>query len=312
VGAPSLEACGSIVRAAQPTRVKASPESTADRRAFPIFLVVFIFDLLSISALGALRGGSVATRPGCERLSSYALVLVRPILVLPPAMDSGRRTGIEDDIRRRCEAGDLDGATSAALRGYGEEVFDLLLALHRSEDEAGEVFSRFAEELWHSVGSFEWRCSFRTWAYVIARRASTRHRARAARRALHEVPLPEGSELSLLLAEICVETVSSRHARRRARLVELRDALPADDQTLIMLRVDRELAWNDLARVLHDGEGELDDDALKREAARLRKRFQLVKDKLYEMARREGLVTMEGGAPASRGEVPGPGRQRPK
>jgi RNA polymerase sigma-70 factor, ECF subfamily len=205
-------------------------------------------------------------------------------------MDLRQRTEIEADIRRRCEARDFEGATTTALQGYGGELFELLLALHRSEAEAWEVFSRFQEGIWRGMERFEWSCSFRTWAYVIARRASLRHRAGAARRAAHEAPLPEGSELTALMARIRVETTASLQATRRARLVELRDALAADDQTLLMLRVDRELAWNDLARVFHVGEGELDEAALKRESARLRKRFQTIKEKLYEMARREGLV----------------------
>jgi RNA polymerase sigma-70 factor (ECF subfamily) len=56
-----------------------------------------------------------------------------------------------------------------------------------------------------------------------------------------------------------------------------------------------ELAWIDLARILYEGETPLDDETLKREAARLRKRFQLVKEKIYEMARKEGLVGPEKG-----------------
>lgn len=59
-----------------------------------------------------------------------------------------------------------------------------------------------------------------------------------------------------------------------------------------MLRVDRQLAWTDLARVLHeDDDAALEGKALEREAARLRKRFQLVKERLYEMGRRAGLVS---------------------
>ena len=55
--------------------------------------------------------------------------------------------------------------------------------------------------------------------------------------------------------------------------------------------VDRQLAWTELAQVLHEDEAtSLVGEALKREAARLRKRFQLVKERLYEMGRREGLV----------------------
>jgi RNA polymerase sigma-70 factor (ECF subfamily) len=58
-----------------------------------------------------------------------------------------------------------------------------------------------------------------------------------------------------------------------------------------VLRVDRKLAWNELAEVLHDGEGPLDPSGIKREAARLRKRFQLLKERLVELGRREGLVS---------------------
>jgi RNA polymerase sigma-70 factor (ECF subfamily) len=59
-----------------------------------------------------------------------------------------------------------------------------------------------------------------------------------------------------------------------------------------VLRVDRQLAWTDLARVLLHGDdtSTLTEDVLRREAARLRKRFQILKEQLYEMGRREGLI----------------------
>jgi len=55
---------------------------------------------------------------------------------------------------------------------------------------------------------------------------------------------------------------------------------------LLVLRVDKGLAWNDLARVMYAEDGPLlDDEGLKREAARLRKRFQHVKERLLELKR---------------------------
>jgi RNA polymerase sigma-70 factor (ECF subfamily) len=96
-----------------------------------------------------------------------------------------------------------------------------------------------------------------------------------------------------LVAEIQRGAPSSAPAARRNRLLlELREALPPEEQALLMLRVDRELAWNDLAHVLaDDAAAPLEGKALAREAARLRKRFQVVKEKLYDAARRDGLVT---------------------
>ena len=61
------------------------------------------------------------------------------------------------------------------------------------------------------------------------------------------------------------------------------------------LRVDKELPWNDIARVLlaeNEGEGETaSEDLVKRESARLRKRFELLKKKLLQLGREHGLVS---------------------
>src|SRR5207249_4636692 len=149
-------------------------------------------------------------------------------------------------------------------------------ALHRSEDDASEVFSLFAEGLWRGIPGFGWHCTFRTWAYAVARRSSLRFRRDARRRAAHLLPLPESSPLLAIAAEVRTDTQPFLRTEGKNRFAELRATLPAEDQALLMLRVDRRLAWTELAQVLHEHEEPLAGDALKREAARLRKRFQLV------------------------------------
>jgi RNA polymerase sigma-70 factor, ECF subfamily len=205
-------------------------------------------------------------------------------------MDSGQRDDLEREIRSRCEAGDVDGATSIALSGYGREIFELLLSLHRDEAEASDVFSTFSQGVWRGLSRFSWRSSFRTWAYVIAKRASRRHLDDARRRRARQSPFADDSLLADIEQRVRTETLSFLRTERRTRLLEIRDGLPPEDREFLMLRVDRELAWNDLAQILHIGDADLEGEALKREAARLRKRFQLLKEKIYELARREGLV----------------------
>ena len=79
------------------------------------------------------------------------------------------------------------------------------------------------------------------------------------------------------------ETRSFLRTNARTRLEEVRDELPEADRALLVLRVDRGLEWAELARVFLEGEGSVTDAAgLTREAARLRKRFQLVKERLRE------------------------------
>jgi RNA polymerase sigma-70 factor (ECF subfamily) len=204
-----------------------------------------------------------------------------------------RREELEREIRTHWERGELQSAAAAAIRGYGPEIFGFLVAFHRHKEDANEVFGAFTERLWRGLPGFEWHCSFRTWAYTIARNTSLTYGREARRRAEMQAPLPDGSQLSALEQPQRSDTASYLKTQRRSRIAALRESLPREDQELLVLRVDRQLAWNDLARVLlHTDEGHaLTDEVLKREAARLRKRFQVIKAQLYELGRKEGLIS---------------------
>lgn len=194
-------------------------------------------------------------------------------------------TSAEAPIRLALSEGRESDAVSAALKLYGAEVYGLLLGLCRKREDAEDAFSLFAEGLWRSLATFEWKCSLRTWAYVIARR-SAHDVGRKARRP--HVGLSDAGEVSALVARIRTETAPFQKTDVKNRIAALRATLPEDDQLLLILRLDRDLAWEDLARVFigEDAEAEV----LKRESARLRKRFQLVKDRLVELGRKEGLI----------------------
>lgn len=194
----------------------------------------------------------------------------------------------EADIQVALDAADYAKATRLMLLTYGNEVYDLLHALHRDGADADDAFSLFAEGLWQSMARFERRCSPRTWAYAVARRASLRQR-RAERRAAAEPVLRLTPELADLAERLRTETSPLFRTERRSRLLELRDALPEDDRLVLMLRVDRRLTWDELVVVLY-GDTSLDEEGRVREAARLRKRFQLVRERLREAARRAGLL----------------------
>lgn len=208
-------------------------------------------------------------------------------------MGSAVRPDVEDEARARAEKGDWDGAATAALRGYGQEILEVLVAMHRDEVDASEVWSLFAEGVWRGLPRFAWESTLRTWLYAVAKRCSLRYRRDERRRDARQAPLPEGSQASILAADLKSRTASILATTNRSRIAALRDSLPPADRLLLVLRVDRELAWQDLARVMHetegDGDGPLDDADVTREAARLRKRFQLVKERLHELAAKEGL-----------------------
>jgi RNA polymerase sigma-70 factor (ECF subfamily) len=207
-------------------------------------------------------------------------------------MQPEQREQLEREIRGFWDRGELQSAASAAIRGYGPEIFGFLVAFHRHKDDASEAYAAFTERLWRGLPDFGWQCSFRTWAYAIARNTSLTYRRQARRRAEMYGPMPDGSQLSALEQPERSDTASYLKTQRKSRIAALRESLSCEDQELLVLRVDRRLPWNDLARVLlHPEDGAIvPDDALKREAARLRKRFQTLKEQLHELGRREGLI----------------------
>jgi RNA polymerase sigma-70 factor, ECF subfamily len=200
-------------------------------------------------------------------------------------VDAAGRARLEAELGALCEAAAWDRAITALIQGYGPELLGVLVALHRDEAAASDVFALLCESLWRGLPRFERRSSFRTWAFAAAHNASATYlRDEGVRRRRHvgEAALAE------LESRVRSQTLPHLRSQVRTRLEELRATLPHEDQLLLILRVDKELEWTDLARVLHDGE--LAEGALSRESARLRKRFQLVKERLRERAEAEGLI----------------------
>ena len=195
-------------------------------------------------------------------------------------------TDLDDRVRECLATSDTTRAATIALRALGPEVFGFLVGVVGPVD-GEEVFSAFCERLWRSLSNFRGRCSVRTWAYVIARHEISRHRRGARRHQRGRVPI---SELEEILA-VARSTHSSEAftSRKKSALVHLREELPVEDRVLLVLRVDRKLAWNDIALAFAETPESLAPEDLRRESARLRKRFQLVRDRL--VARVRGAVT---------------------
>lgn len=118
-----------------------------------------------------------------------------------------------------------------------------------------------------------------------SRKRAVAARYREQQLARHEVLISD-SQFSVLALAVRTNPQSRLGEERRSRLQVLRETLPLEDQALLVLRIERELDWRDLARVMNAA-AELDDVALDREAARLRKRFQAAKERLRALIRAE-------------------------
>jgi RNA polymerase sigma-70 factor (ECF subfamily) len=181
------------------------------------------------------------------------------------------RADVEARTRAAVRVEQWSEAVTFAIRGYGEEVLGYLVAMTRSETDANDAFSLFAEDLWRGLPKFRWECTLRTWAYGLARHALARirrdpHRKRA-------VPLGD-VHLASLVDELRSRTQTFLRTETRDKVAKLRAELEPDDQTLLILRLNRKLAWRDIALVLDPETPPA--DAEKRAAA-LRKRFERLK-----------------------------------
>ena len=195
----------------------------------------------------------------------------------------------EQKIRQAWDAKDFGAAATLALEAYADEIVDFLSSRLRSDSDAREAFSMFAEDLWTGLPRFGWRSSARTWLYALARNAANRYVSSPHNRARRHVALSEPEGLSQFIERARTATEAYRRTDVKDRIRALRERLTDDEQMLLVLRIDRDMAWRDIALAMH-GEVDLSNDAVARESTRLRKVFERVKAELKRMAEAEGLL----------------------
>jgi RNA polymerase sigma-70 factor (ECF subfamily) len=195
-------------------------------------------------------------------------------------MGEPARAELEEAVGRHLDKGELSEAATAAIRGYGPEILGYLAAILRDDDAAAESFSRFAEDLWKGLPGFKRKASMRTWAYRVAWNAAQDTIADAFRRRGRRLDTSEMSQLAVSVRSSSAEFLADA---AKARLQALRANLQPDEQTLLVLRLNRGLAWSEVAEVLSTAEEQLD-------PAAVRKRYERLKEKLRKLARGERLA----------------------
>jgi RNA polymerase sigma-70 factor (ECF subfamily) len=189
------------------------------------------------------------------------------------------RPDVEHSIAESLGRGAHDEAAERAIRGYGPEILGYLNRILGSRGDAADAFSLFAEQLWKGLPGFAARSSLRVWAYQIAWRAALRVRSEAWGKRRERFPTSMASRIA---GDVLSRTPAAVEAES-AQLAKLRAALDAEEQSLLVLRLDRNLSWREVAEVMA-AEGLAVDEVA------LRKRFERIKAKLADLARADGLV----------------------
>lgn len=187
----------------------------------------------------------------------------------------------DQQVRNLLAARDTKAAVTLVLRVLGPQILGFLRGV-LPESDADEVFSALSERLLKSLGDFEGRSTVRTWTYVLAKHEIGRFHRGMRRHVDGRVPI---SEFQDVIADVRTRTRPTFASDKHRQLAALRDALPEEDRALLILRIDRELGFDSIALAFSNAPETMTDGERKREAARLRKRFELIKKRLAAQIR---------------------------
>jgi RNA polymerase sigma-70 factor, ECF subfamily len=193
---------------------------------------------------------------------------------------------LERRIRELVERGELEHAATEAMRGYGPSAYRFLVSRTGDEDRAAEAFGQLGEDLWRGLAGFRGSSSFMTWMFTLARNAAHRiERSPHVRRRRHATT----SALEAVADEVRSRTAPYLRTDVKDKFRAIRDSLNPQERTLLHLRIDEDLGWDEVARIV-EGDEALGGLELRRASMRLRKQFSELKRKLRARAEAEGLL----------------------
>jgi RNA polymerase sigma-70 factor (ECF subfamily) len=179
------------------------------------------------------------------------------------------------EVRDLVTSGRMREAGEVLLSRLSPELRSFLHLLLGNVALADEAHSGTCERLWRGLDAFRWECPLRSWSYIVARREANRCRMRHARASAHETTLSKADQVAASRTS-GTGKVSTGSADR---IESMRASLSDEDRDLVVLRVERELAWKEIAAAFLEDD-EANAETIAREAARLRQRFHGIRVRL--------------------------------
>lgn len=194
----------------------------------------------------------------------------------------------QDVIENALASGAYADAFAAILLIHEPEVRGYFIKLLGDRDRADDVFGEFRATLLESLPRYRSECGVRTWTYIIMRTAlnnylRTPENDLARRERMSNLPEPEAREHDRTRPYL--KTAIKRRTR------ELWKLLDEEDQTILVLVVDRTMTYEQVARVLlgpdHDAE------AVRKKVDVIKQRIRTAKRVLRKALESEGLIPEE-------------------
>lgn len=165
---------------------------------------------------------------------------------------------------------DLARSLHVLIRRYAAEMRAFLRSRTASRHSMEEVYAVFTEDVWKGLPRLRSEKHMRSWLYVVARNALSRHvRYKRRWRLRHTFSGVDAAPAELK------QSYGTRQGNLD-QLTPLLAELTEADRALLDQRLVKSLAWREIALQSARAAGDTSEAFITRESARLRKRYQLL------------------------------------
>ncbi|MEM8550409.1 MAG: RNA polymerase sigma factor [Verrucomicrobiota bacterium] len=151
----------------------------------------------------------------------------------------------ESELIASARQGDMVSAHQL-LSQYQAPLWGFLLSLLRHHADAEDALQETCLKALRGLANYRERGQFKSWLFQIAYRESLNVRRRQQRR-LPETEKPEATDQLPDLAPLAAEQLESAEAR--ARLQTCIDKLPEAEREVVLLRLQREIPFSEIAAI---------------------------------------------------------------
>jgi RNA polymerase sigma-70 factor, ECF subfamily len=204
--------------------------------------------------------------------------------LMPPVNNAD----VERQLRALHGQGKFEEVAVIALRTYQAEVLRWLRNSVRDEVAAQEIWSICLENFWKILPAFRFEASIRNLLYRLARFATYGYFRGRQREQL----APE-SLLDSHAAPDLAETDERFTTEIRNELKQLCEGLTIKQRMILMLKVEQEMSWDDIARIMSKPGELLMGEAFRREVVNLRQQFSRLKQELARRLLRRSVRARE-------------------
>ncbi|HLL85235.1 MAG TPA: hypothetical protein VK420_21370 [Longimicrobium sp.] len=188
---------------------------------------------------------------------------------------------LDERIREHLEEKDNHGAAELACSHHGAEILGWLCAVLLDNESAKTTYDAFKAELATELWTFRGEYPVRISMYSLARKLAMKNVRPPSR-----VDSPIGASVGPTRSQEDGQARTPQDLNASA-LVRMREVLEPEERMILVLRVDRGMSWEDVARVMENPPTQA---TLRECATRLRRYFQRTKERLRELAARQGLL----------------------